>query len=136
LIVVDASLVLAWLLAEPNHAPANDAFDRLSEQSLSVPANWPAEIANGFRKAFRTGRLQRDEIAPLADRLALLSIKVAPPPRGTDVAALTSFAIDCNLSAYDAAYLRLAIDLGLSLATVDQPMRAAASRLNVPLLPR
>jgi predicted nucleic acid-binding protein len=135
-IVADASLVLAWLLQEPDHAPANDAFDGLARQSLAVPANWPMEIANGLRRAFRTGRLRREEIALLGDRLAVLGINVAPPISGTDIAALTMFAIDCNLSAYDAAYLRLALDLDLNLATVDSSLRAAAGRLDVPVIPR
>ena len=135
MIVADASLVLAWLLEEPEHAPVGDAFDSLAVQPLVVPANWSAEIANGLRKAYRTGRLDRDDIVRLVDRLAVLDVQVAPPARASEIAALTMFAIDSSLSAYDAGYVRLALARQVSLATLDQSMRAAARRANVPLIP-
>ena len=39
-----------------------------------------------------------------------------------------------NLSAYDAAYLELAIRLGLPLACLDGMLKAAASEVGVPML--
>lgn len=135
MIVADASLVLAWLLEEPEHAPVGDAFDSLATQPLVVPANWSAEIANGLRRACRNGRLHRDDIFPLVDRLAVLDVRVASPARTSDIAALAMLAMETSLSAYDAGYVRLALDRQISLATVDRPMRAAARRLNVPLIP-
>ena len=40
-----------------------------------------------------------------------------------------------RLSAYDAAYLELALRLGLPLATADRALIAAAQAVGVPLLP-
>jgi predicted nucleic acid-binding protein len=134
LIVADASLVIAWLLGEPQHAPANAVFDQLAREPLIVPANWPAEIGNSLRKACRTGRLRIDEIEPLTTWLELFRVSIAPPIAVTQIGALAQFAIDASLSTYDAAYLRLAIDRALPLATVDGDLRAAAARVNVRLL--
>ena len=36
MIVADASLVIAWLLDEPQHAPANAVFDQLAREPLLV----------------------------------------------------------------------------------------------------
>jgi predicted nucleic acid-binding protein len=40
-----------------------------------------------------------------------------------------------TLSVYDAAYLELALRRGASLASLDEPLRAVAKKLGVPLLP-
>ena len=44
-----------------------------------------------------------------------------------------SLARDHNLSAYDAAYLELAMRRGLPLATLDDKLKAAAQAVGVPL---
>jgi predicted nucleic acid-binding protein len=40
-----------------------------------------------------------------------------------------------HLTAYDAAYLELAMRAGLPLATQDERLRAAATQAGVPLIP-
>jgi predicted nucleic acid-binding protein len=40
-----------------------------------------------------------------------------------------------NLTTYDAAYLELAMRRGLPLATRDRPLKAAAKRVGVKILP-
>ncbi|MDR1767929.1 MAG: type II toxin-antitoxin system VapC family toxin [Propionibacteriaceae bacterium] len=44
-------------------------------------------------------------------------------------------AADHHLTAYDAAYLSLAIDLDLPLASLDRDLRAAAAEAGVRVLP-
>jgi predicted nucleic acid-binding protein len=50
-------------------------------------------------------------------------------------ASLLGLARTHQLTAYDAAYLVLAIQTGLPLASRDRKLRAAAQRSNVRLLP-
>jgi predicted nucleic acid-binding protein len=135
LIVLDASLMLAWLLEESEHAWAEIVYNRLARETLLTPANWPLEIANGMRRALRTGRLKLHELEAMVDKLGLLDISVAPPIGMRQIARLTAYAIDHGLSAYDAGYLGLAAESGAPLATFDKAMRSAAKRARIRLLP-
>jgi len=48
--------------------------------------------------------------------------------------ALGEAAVKHGLTGYDAAYLALALDRGLPLATLDKPLAAAARAEEVPIL--
>lgn len=136
MIVADASLIIAWLLNESVHAASDTELARILDEPIIVPANWPAEVANAVRKAWRTGRLRREDIDRLILRLGTFELQVAPPIPIGQIGPLLSFAIEFELSTYDAGYVRLALETRSTLATVDRQMRAAAARLRLPLLPR
>ena len=69
------------------------------------------------------------------DRLDLLSIGVQPPIDLDEIGPLAQFSLTHGLTTYDAAYVQLALQHGSSLATLDRAMRAAASKLNIALIP-
>jgi predicted nucleic acid-binding protein len=62
-------------------------------------------------------------------------IAISPAIALGEIDALTQFAVRHKLTAYDAAYLRIAFDHGARLATVDIAMRDAARRLDIRILP-
>ena len=135
MIVVDASLFVAWLLNEPSHGPEDAVWDSLSADTLLVPSHWSNEIANALRKAVRTGRIKADEITPIAERVSTFDIGFAEPTPVQEIGSLAKEALVCGLSAYDMTYVRLAREFQLPLATIDQEMRNAAQRMQVNLLP-
>ena len=51
-----------------------------------------------------------------------------------DISILISFAHEQRLTAYDAAYVKLAMDAGATLATLDEAMRSAPRRLEIDLV--
>ena len=65
--------------------------------------------------------------------LAALPIAVDGKPRLHAVGNTLSLARDHNLSAYDAAYLELAMRRGLPLATLDDKLKTAALAAGVVL---
>lgn len=135
MIVIDASLAAAWLLHETDAVPTDELLTVLTTEPIIVPAHWPTELGNALRKAVRAGRLPASEAALLIDRLSLLDIATMPPIPMKEIGMLVDFALEQRLSVYDAGYLHLAAARRLPLATLDRDMRAAASRLNVALLP-
>jgi predicted nucleic acid-binding protein len=136
LIVVDASLFVAWLLNERDD-DASDAFwQALITQPVVVPAHWPNEVANALRRAVRTKRLPAADVEPTARELFIFDIKLAAPPAAADIAGLTMDALSADLSVYDLQYVRLARTFGIALATGDAAMRLAAERMNVALFPK
>jgi predicted nucleic acid-binding protein len=135
LIVVDASLFVAWLLNEPLRTREEAVWDLLSTETVLAPAHWPNEIANALRRAVRTRRLSADEIVSIAEEVGTFDIGFAEPTSIEAIASLAKDALHYDLSAYDMVYVNLAREHRLPLATIDQAMRAAAQRLDIQLLP-
>jgi predicted nucleic acid-binding protein len=135
LIVVDASVFVAWLLSERDDKDSDAFWKILMNQALIVPAHWPNEVANALRRAVRTKRLPAADIDPTARALSDFDIKLTPPPVTADIAGLAIDALDADLSVYDLHYIRLAQSFGIPLATGDVAMRRAALRLGIALFP-
>lgn len=135
MIVIDASLAIAWLLQEPELMAAPDVYETLPEQTIVVPSHWPIEVASALQVNVRRGRISLDTFDEITARLAMLqpTVDVAIPLDEVDV--LTRFALDQKLTVYDAAYIQLAARYDAPLATLDGDMRASGKRLNLPLLP-
>lgn len=101
----------------------------------AVPALWHLEVANGLVMAERRGDLDVVDI-----KVALEQI-VAATQGGIDtdaklipVSEALGDARATGLTAYDAAYLSLALREALPLATLDQALQAAARRAGVRLV--
>jgi predicted nucleic acid-binding protein len=133
--VLDASVALAWFLDQPVASVASKARQALIDGSRAlVPALWVFEIANGFvvaeRRALITEPEANQSLAEL-DQLLVQAVDITsdiiPAPR------LLTLSRGFRLSAYDAAYLETAQRERLPLATLDQPLRAAATRAGIEL---
>ena len=122
-IVVDASIAAAWFLPDER----NDAADQLMADLRSAPGCAPSlfwfEIGNLFLTAERRGRLAAGEA--LLSMAQLRGLPLQDEGAGGDPLVL-ALAARHALSAYDASYLALAIQLGLPLATTDKRLAAAA----------
>lgn len=124
MVVLDASWAIEAL-------DADDAMlDVLSGDEICVPTLFEIECASVAVKMVRRGELDGRAAADLLDRL------LAVPDVTAHVvgAAALRTALAERLTAYDAAYLVLALELGAALATRDRALAAAAHRAGVPVL--
>ena len=128
--MVDASVAAAWLLPEEDSDAAEAIIAALSGRS-PVPSLFWHETRNILVMAARRGRIGAGEPSAAMGRLRRLPLEDAGA--GSDGAVLT-LAMAHRLSAYDAAYLALAQERKLPLATLDQKLAAAAHREGVALL--
>jgi predicted nucleic acid-binding protein len=135
LIVLDASMVSAWLFGEPSVAGDTGLDNLLLDAPLAVPSHWPVEVSNVLTKHLRAGRLSIVDFHAIMDRLDLLTVRVQPAIDLDEIGPLAQFAMTHQLTAYDASYVQLAFHSGAPLATLDRAMRRAAVVLNIPLLP-
>jgi predicted nucleic acid-binding protein len=130
--VLDCSITLAWFFEDETDAHADAVRDSLASVSAVVPALWPLEVAN----ALLTG--ERRKRTTEAKTTAFLTLLKSLPITTDDETATRAWqealhlARAQNLSAYDAAYLELALRLGLPLATLDRPLKVAAKAVGVP----
>lgn len=126
---------MAWLF-EDGAEPATDALlDRAATSGAAVPSLWHYEVAAVLMQAERRTRIPAGRIAALLQRLHRLPIRTHPAPEGLEWVGLMGLASGGRLSAYDAAYLHLAEQLALPLATRDRALREAAGARGVALLP-
>jgi predicted nucleic acid-binding protein len=135
LIVIDASATIALILNEDAAATSEQTFRRLVADDVVVPNHWIAEIGNALVSNVRRGRLDRRQFEFVTTTLEQLEINVEPPPTFSELIAIAEGAIDSGLTYYDAAYVDKARSYQAPLFTFDRKMRAAASRLSIPLLP-
>jgi predicted nucleic acid-binding protein len=96
-----------------------------------VPTIWPLEVLNAFLSAERQRRIGAADTRRFLALLAELPIVVAASEDVVRWSALAERARRHRLTAYDAAYLDLSLQLGLPLATLDGALRAAAKSAGV-----
>ena len=125
--------MVAWAFPDPVPS-SRRALDHLEADEAVVPHLWPLEVANGVEMAVRRERIAPSEAGAFLRALASLPIVVHPNDRVRAFDETTRIARVHRLTVYDAAYLELAIRVGVPLATLDGQLQAAARSEGVPLL--
>jgi predicted nucleic acid-binding protein len=108
-------------------------LEHVVREGLLVPPIWPAEVANGLLNARRRGRLAPDELPAALALFEGLPVMVAPPASLASIRQLVDTGAAAELTAYDAAYLDLALREAAPLATQDEALRRAATKVGVEL---
>ncbi len=132
--VLDASVALAWSFRDEQNAYAHRMLRRLADDPALVPVVWLLEVANGLLGAERRGRFTTADVANVYGTLADLPIEWSDLTLEQALGPVVDLARAQGLSAYDAAYLELAMREGLPLATLDAALVAAAERVGVPVV--
>lgn len=134
-IVVDTSLIVAWLLREERSADADKVAGFIVEEGAWVPQLFPIEIANVLLQATRRKRITASYADEQLRRLEDISLSI--DPETADPAWTTTYrlAVDEQLTVYDATYLELALRLEATLATLDTDLADAARRRGLTVLP-
>jgi predicted nucleic acid-binding protein len=129
--VLDASVAVAWVV--PSQATTYAGRVRLmaKREPFHVPAIFPAEVCNVIVTLERRSILSAQGAAAAAGVLSRLEPVVHAA--GLDVSELRQLANRYELSAYDAAYLALALELHLPVACGDRPLKRALTRAGVKL---
>lgn len=123
-VVLDASAALSFVLADEFTEMSKRTLDAIVRDGAMVPALWDVEVLNALRSAERRGRLTAAALSHAIHGLQGLPIERDHRP--VDGLRLTSLADEFDLSVYDAAYLALAIDADLPLASLDSSLIGAA----------
>ncbi|MEP7379827.1 MAG: type II toxin-antitoxin system VapC family toxin [Chloroflexota bacterium] len=131
MIVIDASVTLAWCLKDEQSDYANAILDRVVNEGAVAPAHWPLEVANGLLVAERRGRIAASVVDDIGRTLDALAIDIRPVEFSTAFWGALQSAREYNLSEYDAAYLDLSQVRELPLATIDAKLRAAAEKSGI-----
>lgn len=131
--VLDGSITLAWFFEDESDAYADAVEDALVKASAVVPALWHLEVANALLVGERRKRTTEAKATQFVGLLQSLPISVDEATIAQAWGDTLHLARGQNLSAYDAAYLELALRRGLPLATLDDRLKTAAAAVGVSL---
>ncbi len=133
-LVIDSSITMAWCFEDEKTSYTESILDALSAQSVAVvPALWPFEVLNVLVFAQRRKRMTQAQALRFWRELQSFSISIDERHIGHSSLEVMSLADQHQLTAYDAAYLELALREGLPLATLDEELRKAAKSAGVPI---
>ncbi len=130
-IVIDASVALAWCFPDEASDYADGVLVALDGRTAMVPAIWPVEVANALLVGERRKRIRQPEVRRFLDLLKGLSILEDGQPFADTVSNILPLAREHDLSAYDAAYLDVAVRHGAPLATLDKALQKAGRAAGV-----
>lgn len=109
-------------------AYATKVMESLAQGAALVPSIWKLEVANVLARAEHRKLIDSAHSAAFLAILQDLPIITDPSGEDTVFTNTLQLARQHRLSAYDAAYLELAIREQLPLATLDADLRKAAKR--------
>jgi predicted nucleic acid-binding protein len=132
-IVVDASVALAWCLGDEQDELAERVLDQVAAEGAAAPAHWPLEVANGLLAAERRGRVTPSDTDRARRLLVDLGVEIVPVELSTAAGAALDAARELGLTAYDAAYLELGRHRGVAVATLDEDLARACRATGVAL---
>ncbi len=120
-VVVDASVVLRWLLVdEPDREPALAVRDRIQAGRLEPrqPPHFPMEVASALVVAARTGRLEPSTVGPLVRSLE--AFRLDRLDANDFASAAVEAALELGVRVPDAGYIVCARRTGGTLITADR----------------
>ncbi|MGA2059400.1 MAG: type II toxin-antitoxin system VapC family toxin [Thermoguttaceae bacterium] len=132
--VLDCSIAMNWCFEDESQLIADHVLDRLFEDEALVPAVWLLEVVNILLVGERKGRITSAQASHFLAMLETLPILIDLPASLKTMDDIYSLAGTYQLSAYDAAYLELAMREKVVLATLDESLSAAAVKAGVSVL--
>lgn len=132
--VLDASVALLWLAPETNPtgvAYAAAVLTGLKQSQAVVPSLLALEVANVVAKLESNGVVTEADSQRYIALLGRLNVTIDQATAAHALSGALNLARRYKLSAYDAAYLELALRTGLPLATLDADLAKAATTAGV-----
>lgn len=131
-VVIDASIASAWCFPDEQTDYTKAVFQAVSSSAMDsvAPQLWAYEIRNSVLMGIRRGRISKPDSEQFLLSLNELNVRLSEP---ASYDAVFSLAQAHGLTVYDAAYLDLAMQERLPLASLDRQLVRAAEAVGVPL---
>src|SRR5208282_6860275 len=133
--VIDASVALTWCFPDENTALAQHVAGMFKRGGTAIaPSFWPHEVLNALLVGEKRKRISKELVRSFLDDLATLPIVLEQLPAGVVFDRIQHISREHGLTAYDAAYLDLALDSGLPIATLDEDLMRACKKARARLV--
>jgi predicted nucleic acid-binding protein len=125
--VLDASIVLTWCFPDEEARKAEEISERIAlGDKPAVPSFWRHEVLNALLMGEKRKRLTSELTRTFIQDLEQLPVEVDAPESATVFQLTQGLCRKHGLTAYDAAYLELAMRNRIVLATADGALERAA----------
>lgn len=133
--VIDASIVLSWCFPDEYSEVAQLVAEKFTQGDTALATSfWPHEVLNALLVGEKRKRISSALSRAFLVDLAALPIVLEQLASGTVFERIESLSRRHGLTAYDAAYLDLALENGLPLATLDEHLISASKQAGAELL--
>ncbi|HSX20498.1 MAG TPA: type II toxin-antitoxin system VapC family toxin [Gammaproteobacteria bacterium] len=132
--VLDCSVAAAWCFEDEFTSHAQDIFNLLNTMKAVVPNIWPLEISNVLCMAERHGRISADKCNSFLDIISSLAIELDMGHTSIFNNKIINLTRHHMITAYDAAYLELALRYNVPLASFDKKLCAVAKKEGIKVL--
>jgi len=133
--VADSSVAIAWAVPSQSHEGTDRLLEDIAQGAqVVVPVLWFFELANSLIVLTRRGRLTSEQCALARQDVSRLAPLVDEEGHNLALGKIADLAATHSLSAFDAAYLELALRRRLPLASRDAALNKAARLLGVATL--
>jgi predicted nucleic acid-binding protein len=129
--VLDGSIALAWYFRDEADPYADAVAAGFATARATVPLIWRLEVANALLMGERRQRSTEAQASKWLAYLQSLPIVLDDETNDRAWSEVLSVGRAHRLSAYDAAYLELALRRRLPLATLDKQLKAAAATAGI-----
>lgn len=131
--VIDASVVIAYVLDDESSATANAVVASLCQYDAVAPSFLSLEISNILLLAERRCRVKAEQRRLFVKKIEELQIAEDVYSQERIFSRVLPMAAYHGLTTYDACYLELAARCSMPLATLDKKLRSAAQAQGVTL---
>lgn len=132
--VMDASVVASLFLPDEASGRAAELIREATGEGLVAPGLMQLEVMNILLMAKRRGRIDGQQFRVVIGAFDRLPITLQPVLSSEQKAETARLAEQHGLTAYDAAYLELAMRMGMPLATLDEALAKAAGAEGVEVM--
>ena len=133
--VIDASFIASLFLPDEANAAIDRFATRIMQAGAAAPAILQLEITNILLMAQRRKRISGVQAQQISEAFNHLPVVLQPALMPAQRADVLHLAQKHGLTAYDAAYLELAMRLSASLATLDTQLVRAAKAEGISSVP-
>lgn len=133
--VLDCSMTMAWCFEDEAQPRADAVLGLLADGEALVPGLWSLEVANVLAVCERRERITAARMDEFVGMLGSLPIRIDDQTARRALDRTLALARAEQLSAYDAAYLELALREACPLATLDATLSRTAAKLGIVVLP-
>ena len=133
--VLDCSMTMAWCFEDEAQPRADAVLALLADGEALVPGLWPLEVTNVLAVCERRNRITAARIDEFIGMLRSLPIRIDDQTARQGLDRTLALARAEPLTAYDAAYVELALREACPLATLDATLSRTAAKLGIAGVP-
>ena len=128
--ILDCSVYMSWCLNEGTIKASSKILNSITKYGIMAPGLWVYEVTNTLAVSVRKNKLTVSDVHGLMNDIQLLPIEFDKPTT-ENMSNIFHIANEYKLSAYDAAYIELALRANIPIASFDKEIVKVSGQLGI-----